>query len=159
MDSGHDGSGERHMMRSPAMGGGGTTGLALSPDPPPPALSARTAQRRVLVDGLRDELCDADVLWLRGSSGLGKYKLSRLIEARDNGQWAFVSLGDCDAAGQAARMRGAIGGISSDNFAGLILDDLPVPAPRGCGVGSRPPRWRCRTFRARGSSQHRRGHP
>lgn len=119
------------MMRSFAIGGGAAGGLALSPDPPPPALSARTAQRRILVDDLRHELRAADVLWLRGSSGLGKSQLSRLIEARDNGRWTFVSLGDCDAANQVARMRDAIGGIARDDFAGLILDDLPVPAPEG----------------------------
>jgi len=119
------------MMRSLAMGGSGATGLALSPEPPPPGLSARTAQRRVLVDGLRDELRAADVLWLHGSSGLGKSQLSRLIEARDNSRWTFVSLGDCDATGQAARMRDAIGGIARDDFASLILDDLPVPSSEG----------------------------
>lgn len=119
------------MMRSLALGGGGAGGLALSPDQPPPAVSARTAQRRTLVDDLRDELRAADVLWLRGSSGLGKSQLSRLIEARYNDRWTFVSLGDCDAAGQAARMRDAIGGIARDCFAGLILDDMPVPAPEG----------------------------
>ena len=118
------------MMRNLAMGGQ-AGGLALSPDPPPPALSSRTAQRRALVDGLREDLRTCDVLWLHGSSGLGKSQLSRLIEARDNGRWAFVSLGHRDAATQAARMRDAIGGIARDGFAGLIIDDLPVPAPEG----------------------------
>jgi hypothetical protein len=119
------------MMRRLAIGGSGTTGLALLPDPPPPVLSARTAQRRILVDGLRDQLRAGDVLWLHGSSGLGKSQLSRLIEARDNGRWTFVSLGNCDIDGQAARMRDAIGGMAREEVAGLILDDLPVPAPEG----------------------------
>jgi hypothetical protein len=115
------------MLRTLA-GAGAAGHLALSPEPPPPTLSSRTAPRRVLVDDLRTELRTSDVLWLHGSSGLGKSQLSRLVEARDNTRWEFVSLG-CDAAEQAVRMRNAIGRIARDDFAGIIIDDLSVPAP------------------------------
>lgn len=118
------------MMRNLAAGGA-AGGLVLAPEPPPPALSLRTAPRRALVDSLRGELHTSDVIWLHGSSGLGKSQLSRLVEARDNGRWEFVSLGNCDAAEQAIRTRNAIGRIAREDFAGLIIDDLPVPAPEG----------------------------
>ena len=104
---------------------------SVAPELPPPALSPRTAVRHLLVDSLRADLRMSDVMWLHGSSGLGKSLLARLVEARGNGRWEFVSLKDCDAAEQTVRLRSAIGRIERDDFAGLILDDVPVPAPEG----------------------------
>lgn len=54
-----------------------------------------------------------------------------MIEARDNGRWIFVQLDGCDEAAQAGRMRDAVGGIGREDFAGIVIDDLPVPAPEG----------------------------
>lgn len=120
------------MLRSLAGGnaaGGG--GLTLAPAPPPPSLSARTALRRPLIDSLQGDLRACDALWLHGSSGLGKSRVARLIESRDNGRWEFVALRDCDAAEQVGRIQDALGRIARDDFAGMILDDVPVPAPEG----------------------------
>ncbi len=118
----------RSALRQMA-GIGGAGGIALSDQPPPPELSPRAAPRRDLVDRLREVLRSSDVLWLHGSSGLGKSLLTRLLSARDNGRWDFVSLKDLPAQDQALRVRDAIGGIGRDDFVGLILDDVPVPTP------------------------------
>lgn len=119
------------MMRQFAELGGAGNAVPFAAEPPPPALSVRTAPRRELVDGLRADLKDSDVLWLHGSSGLGKSQLTRLIPAGANGRWEFVSLGDCTPDQQEARVRAALAKIDREGFAGLILDDLPVPAPDG----------------------------
>ncbi|MDB5713034.1 MAG: hypothetical protein JWO15_431 [Sphingomonadales bacterium] len=115
------------MLRGLA-GVAGADGLTLAPLAPPPSLSPRTAPRRALIDGMRAEFLACDVIWLHGSSGLGKSQLARLIEARDNGRWEFVALRDCDAAEQTRRLRNALGRVAGDDFAGLILDDVLVPA-------------------------------
>lgn len=118
------------MLRSFAAGGA-ADGLALAPVALPPSLSPRTARRSTLIDGMRAEFQTCDIIWLHGSSGLGKSQVARLIEARDNGCWEFVALRDCDAAEQASRIRDALGKVGRDDFAGLILDDVPVPASEG----------------------------
>ncbi|KTR82481.1 hypothetical protein NS277_13440 [Novosphingobium barchaimii] len=119
------------MVRQFAVLGGAGDGVPFAAEPPPPTLSARTAPRRALVDRLRGDLRTADVLWLHGSSGLGKSQLTRLISAGANGRWEFVALGDCTPEQQEARVRAAVARIDREGFAGLILDDLPVPAPEG----------------------------
>jgi hypothetical protein len=84
------------LMRQMAALGSAGGGIPMTSEPPLPALSARTAPRRPLVDDLRRELRGADVLWLHGSSGLGKSQLIRLMAARGDGRWEFVSLKGCD---------------------------------------------------------------
>lgn len=119
------------MVRQLAALGGAGDGVPLAAEPPPPALSARTAPRHELVGQFREVLRTADVLWLHGSSGLGKSQLTRLISAGANGRWEFVSLGDCTPEQQEVRIGAALARVDREGFAGLILDDLPVPAPEG----------------------------
>lgn len=119
------------MVRQLAALGGAGDGVPFAPEPPPPALSARTALRRALVEELRGDLRSSDVLWLHGSSGLGKSQLTRLISASEDGRWEFVSLGDCTPDQQEARVHAALAKIDREEFAGLILDDLPVPTTEG----------------------------
>lgn len=119
------------MVRQLAALGGAGDGVPLAAEPPPPALSARTAPRHELVGQFREVLRTADVLWVHGSSGLGKSQLTRLISAGANGRWEFVSLSDCTPEQQEVRIGAALARIDREGFAGLILDDLPVPAPEG----------------------------
>lgn len=113
-----------------AMAGGGGAMIGRSA-PPMPALPARLAPREALVDELLEALTRTDVLWIHGSSGLGKSQLARLIAARGNARWDYISLKDGDAAEREARVQDAIPMIGSEGFAGLIIDDVPVPAPEG----------------------------
>jgi hypothetical protein len=115
---------------SAAMAGGAGSAIG-RPAPPLPALPARLAPRSALVDELLETLARTDVLWIHGSSGLGKSQLARLIAARGNARWEHVSLKDCELAECEARVRDAIANIGTDGFAGLILDDVTVPAPEG----------------------------
>lgn len=119
------------MVRQFAALGGSGDGVPFATEPPIPALSARTAPRRELVGKLQVDLRGSDVLWLHGSSGLGKSQLTRLITSGANGRWEFVSLDGCTPEQREARMRSALARIDREGFAGLILDDLPVPAPEG----------------------------
>lgn len=119
------------MVRQFAALGGASDGVPFTPEPPPPAPSARTALRRELVDDLRGDLRSSDVLWLHGSSGLGKTQLARLICSIEDDRWEFVSLGDCAPDQQEARVKAAIAKIDRQEFAGLVLDDLPVPTKEG----------------------------
>lgn len=119
------------MVRQLAGLSGAGDGITLASDPPPPVLSPRTAPRCDLVNELREYLRSTDVLWLYGSSGLGKSQLTRIISAGANGRWEFVSLSNCTLEQQEARVRAALAKIDREGFAGLILDDLPVPAPEG----------------------------
>lgn len=119
------------MVRQLATLGGAGDGIQFLVEPPLPSLSARIAPRQQLVDRLRSDLQHTDILWLHGSNGLGKSQLTRLITAGDNGNWAFVSLKGCSPEQQESRLRSAVTKIDRDDFAGIILDDLPVPAPEG----------------------------
>jgi hypothetical protein len=115
---------------SAAMAAGSVSTLGIK-GPPAPALLTRLARRAPLVDDLTAVLSSAGVLWLHGSSGLGKSQLARLLAARSNRQWRFVALKDCSDAEAQGRVRDAIGGVLADDFGGLVLDDLPVPAKEG----------------------------
>lgn len=111
-----------------AMAGGAVSNIAMPTAAPLPALSPRLARRSSLVDELLGKLQGSDVLWIHGSKNLGKSQLARLISARGNERWEFVSLKDASDSEGAARIRDAISRIRHDDFAGLILDDVPVPA-------------------------------
>ncbi|MDB5413408.1 MAG: hypothetical protein JWR10_1743 [Rubritepida sp.] len=119
------------LMRQMAALGSAGERIPITSEPPLPALSVRTAPRRPLVDDLRRELQGADVVWLHGSSGIGKSLLIRLMAARCDGRWEFISLKGCKVQEQEARVRAAVGRICREDFAGLIFDDLPVPAGEG----------------------------
>lgn len=111
-----------------ALAGGGSDTVAMSTAPPATALSPRLAPRRELVESLLETLNETDVLWIHGSSGLGKSQLGRLIAASGNERWELVALKNCDNVECAKRIRDTIAKIAHNDFAGLILDDVPVPA-------------------------------
>jgi len=95
---------------------------------PPPAPSPRLAPRRALVADLIQTLNATDILWIHGSNGLGKSQLARLLSARTNERWEFVALKGCNDSERSTRIRDAITKIAHEDFAGLIIDDFPVPA-------------------------------
>lgn len=111
-----------------AQGITGDDTVHISQSAPPPPLSPRLAQRRPLVDNCLASLERADVLWIHGSARLGKSQLARLIAARSNTRWTFVALKDKSDAQRAVVLQEAIGRIGDEDFGGLIIDDLPVPA-------------------------------
>ncbi|WP_084583892.1 hypothetical protein [Sphingomonas azotifigens] len=112
------------MRQMTAMLAGGASGVALPPLAPA-ALPARLAPREALVDELRAVLAATGVLWLHGSSGLGKSLLARLISRASNREWHVVKLRDCpDDGTRLARLSAAAAAIRAEDFGGIILDDL-----------------------------------
>src|SRR3546814_17135963 len=85
--------------------------VAISHIAPLPALSPRMARREALVKALAETLRGTAVLWLHGRSNLGTSQLSRLLAARGNAHWAFVSLKarKCVVSGRGVSVRVSFG--------------------------------------------------
>lgn len=90
--------------------------------PLPPRASLRTS----IVGSLHTVLVARGVLWLHGSSGLGKTTLALLLARQQNVPWAFADLRDLEL----GELRAALAALSHDLTIerGLILDDLPGDA-------------------------------
>lgn len=89
-------------------------------------LPPRASLRLVLVNDLHRALVERGILWLHGSSGLGKTTLALLLARRQNSAWRFADLRNLDP----HALRFALTRLSADFEAsgarGLILDDLPA---------------------------------
>lgn len=113
------------------LAGGGTSSVGLPPVAPA-AFPARLAPREALVNELRADFSTNGVLWLHGSSGLGKSLLARLISRASNREWHVVKLRDCqDDATRTIRLSAAAAAIRTEDFGGIILDDLATTASEG----------------------------
>lgn len=91
-----------------------------------PLIENRIA-RADIVSSLTSKLSQDGVLWLFGSSGLGKTQLALRIARRSDRKWLLLSLRDCaNSRDVDSALSSAFRAISSDDVAGIILDDMPV---------------------------------
>ncbi|MBA7471440.1 hypothetical protein ES707_06746 [subsurface metagenome] len=100
------------------------TGLVMTVSEIP--LPARIVDRNKLVTGLFAEMGQSGVLWLHGSSGVGKTVLAQFVARRSKREWLLVQLRDCSSDDLGYRLHRALEGISSGNIGGVILDDFPT---------------------------------
>ena len=94
--------------------------IALIPMPP------RTAQRGVVVDWLQKVLVSRGLLWLHGSSGLGKTTLALLIARSQSVSWRFADLRDMPLPALRSVLAGIAERFRQSRVRGLILDDIPA---------------------------------
>jgi hypothetical protein len=87
----------------------------------------RTAARTNLLEQLHLTLANSKFLWLHGGSGLGKTSLALLYAKRDENEWLFLDLKDCESAEQ-VRVRLALASkqLRRQKFSGIIIDDVPI---------------------------------
>ena len=108
-----------------------TTSSMVAPDlltnPDQLKLSPYIANRADLVSSLDRSLNDDGILWLHGSSGLGKTTLAKQIALGSEQKWAILSFRDClnDFVQANTRLRAAQLVSYQGHVGGLILDDLP----------------------------------
>jgi len=100
------------------------TGLVMTVSEIP--LPERIVDRNELVTGLFAEMGQSGVLWLHGSSGVGKTVLAQFVARRSEREWLLVQLRDCSSDDLGYRLHRALEGISSGNIGGVILDDFPT---------------------------------
>ena len=96
--------------------------LAVASIPPLPRASLRDS----VVRSLRGALAEHGVLWLHGSSGLGKTTLALLLSHQHNEAWILADLRDLEP----NELRSTLTALSLEwsTERGLILDDFPGDA-------------------------------
>ncbi|WP_338831867.1 hypothetical protein [Bradyrhizobium sp. 27S5] len=88
-------------------------------------LPPRAALRSDIVGERHGALVADGVLWLQGSSGVGKTTLALLIARRQNAPWLFADLRDLEANALRMALTRLATTFAANVGRGLILDDLP----------------------------------
>ncbi len=88
-------------------------------------LPPHVALRGELARGLCKDLDRDGVLWIHGSSGLGKTVLAQLVGHQCGGDWRIVDLRGCSSADLLYRLRATVAIVGPSHVRGIILDDLP----------------------------------
>jgi hypothetical protein len=88
-------------------------------------LPPRAAPRSDLIDDLHGTLVANGVLWLHGSSGLGKTTLALLLARRQNTTWMFADLRDLRPRALRLVLVRLSTTFGASGARGLVLDDLP----------------------------------
>lgn len=91
-------------------------------------LPPRVASRTQLVADMSNRAARRGILWLHGSSGLGKSTLALLMARMNRDQWLFVDLRDCSAQDTQKRLLTAAQIIGTSNVRGIIVDDYAAEA-------------------------------
>ena len=107
--------------QAPSMSDGATFVESLDRVPLPP----HTALRTELVRELSADLAQTGVLWIHGSSGLGKTVLAQLVARQSMGDWRIVELRGCSNTELSLRLGPALTAVGPSDVRGIILDDLP----------------------------------
>jgi|GEM_PF-1670619 len=90
------------------------------------SLPPRIAERKTLVSELSAACAQAGLLWVNGSSGLGKTTLALQIANKNRPEeWLLVDLRDCKPEDVRVRLFFAARQLSEGNVRGVILDDFP----------------------------------
>lgn len=90
------------------------------------SLPPRIAERKTLVSELSAAAAQVGLLWLHGSSGLGKTTLSLQIANKNRPEeWLLVDLRDCKAEDVRIRLFFAARQLSEGAVRGVIVDDFP----------------------------------
>ena len=89
-------------------------------------LPPRAAVRPDLVQDLHGTLVANGVLWLHGSSGLGKTTLALLLARYQNAPWVFADLRDLEPRALRLVLVRLSATFGASEARGLILDDLPA---------------------------------
>ncbi len=98
----------------------------LTPDAKTVPLPPRLTARPNLVERLHNVVVDRGVLWLHGSSGLGKTTLALLTARQQSAPWLFADLRDADRRSLRAMLSRIGSSFGAEGPRGLILDDLPA---------------------------------
>ncbi|HEY9793973.1 MAG TPA: hypothetical protein V6D22_26495 [Candidatus Obscuribacterales bacterium] len=89
-------------------------------------LPPRIADRKTLVSELSAAAAQTGLLWLHGSSGLGKTTLALQIANKNRAEeWLLVDLRDCKPEDVRVRLFFAARQMSERTVRGVILDDFP----------------------------------
>ena len=91
-------------------------------------LPSRIARRKKLVGEQLKNLALYGILWLHGSSGLGKTTLAQLLSKSTQHEWYIVELRNCSPQEARSRLYFAQRVFLNKNIGGLILDDFPTEA-------------------------------
>lgn len=86
----------------------------------------RLVYRYDLVNRFKSSTGLSSVLWLYGSSGVGKTIMAQLIANLSKRDWWYVPLRDCTGAQLNFRLRNVQYSLDSGDLGGLILDDFPL---------------------------------
>lgn len=98
-------------------------------------LPPRVAKRVDLVNNMLSAAARKGILWLYGSSGLGKTTLAQLIGQSNQHEWLFVDLRDCSAQEVKYRLAVARENLVSESVRGVIVDDYPIDHSRNTILG------------------------
>lgn len=88
-------------------------------------LPPRATSRDELVAELHSAVVTDGIIWLQGSSGLGKTTLALLVARRQNAPWQFADLRDLKAGALRLALMRLASVFATSGARGLILDDLP----------------------------------
>ena len=86
----------------------------------------RIVHRHNLVNQFITSMKSSGVLWLYGSSGVGKTIMAQFIANQFRRDWWHVSLRNCSGVELNSRLRNVLYSLDSKNFSGLILDDYSL---------------------------------
>jgi hypothetical protein len=87
-------------------------------------LPRNLAERRSLTEKLADSARRHGIIFLSGSTGVGKTVVARLAGRQVGTAWSILDFRDQTAAESHSRLRLALGSLSAIERTGLILDDL-----------------------------------
>ncbi len=91
-------------------------------------LPSGIARREEFVGKQLKNLASHGILWLHGSSGLGKTTLAHMISQSTQREWYIVELRNCSPQEARSRLYFAQRVFLNKNIGGLILDDFPTEA-------------------------------
>lgn len=93
-------------------------------------LPPRVARRTELVADMLTLSATKGILWLYGSSGLGKTTLALLMGKATQEKWIFVDLRECPALEVQLRILATAQSLAQGGVRGVIVDDYPMDNSR-----------------------------
>ena len=131
----------RKLLENKSLHSNGTVGQMMSsanivvnasqiPFPP------RIVHRHDLLNRFISSMGLSGVLWLYGSSGVGKTIMAQFIANQSKRDWWYVPLRDCSGAQLNFRLRNVLYSLNSSDLGGLILDDYPLTYASSARISS-----------------------